>query len=343
MTTADELQHIRRILFNEPVNALQLCRSTLNRLRDGQDPASFIEAASLLSLIEDQLGESVGARAELLQALAWCRQHRLDEREAELHERLGREAYTAGDYRQAALHWLTCLDLCHDHGCPRKEYGAACIGLGHCCSALDENQLALDYHLLARKVIAPLQDIYLTAKLNISLAWDLRMTNRRDEAVQLLEEALQLCRQQDFHFFQSELLLRLAELALDNNHIDDAEQLAEEGLSMLVRTPSHWSEAKLLSLLATINAGQANLPLALSLVQHALRIAEEDKMTHVEAGLCAQAADYAAKLGQDAAASHYRERAQNLGTQHASHWHADPELLTALRERLLCHRDTDQA
>ncbi|WP_028453637.1 hypothetical protein [Chitinilyticum aquatile] len=334
MTHESELLHIEQILFNEPVTALQLCRGVLNHLRDGQDPQGFVQAANLLSLIEDQLGESVGARAELLQALAWCRQHQLTELEPVVQERLGREAYTAGEYRQAALHWLSCLDQCRELGGPASESGMACIGLGHCCSALGENGLALAYHRLAQRLIAPLDDIYLTAKLGISLAWDLRVAGQPDEAWQLLEDALRLCRENGFNFFQAELLLRLAEITLDRGQIDQAEQLAEEGLSMLVHTPSHWCEAKLLGLLATINAGQDNLSLAFSLIQHALRIAEEDKMTHVEAGLCAQAADYAAALGQLTAASHYRERGNTLAAQHASHWHADAELLDELRRRL---------
>ncbi|MBE9609239.1 hypothetical protein [Chitinilyticum piscinae] len=333
MSDIPEISAIEDLLYQHPLAALQECRQLLNRWRIGNNPQGFVEAASLLALIEDQIGDHAGARSELLQALSWCRQFGLQRFEPVIHERLGREYYTAGEFRLAAEHWLASFDQSQLAGNQPRELGLACIGLGHCCSAIGELALATTFHREAMRLLPPLQQTYLTAKAAISLGWDLRCSGAAAEASAILKNALALCQQTGFLFFQAEILLRLAELAVDQEEFAEAEQLAEDGLAMLVRSPSHWCEAKLLGLLATLHLRDDNLQLALNLVQHGLRIAEADRMTYVEAELCQIAARIGQAQGQPALSQLYLERAGHLQQANSGNWQAEPELLNALHAR----------
>ncbi|WP_028456444.1 hypothetical protein [Chitinilyticum litopenaei] len=327
---AQELAALERNLFNEPMITLQHCRRLLARLRQNDDAEGQIRAAILLGLIEDQLGQQVGARAELLEALATCRRHHLLTLEPAIHERLGREFYTAGEYVPALRHWSFTLELGASVALSDELRCMSYIGLGHCCSAFGQTRLASRFHRAAMALAMPLGNIYLHSKAAISLGWTLRELGNSAEARSILQDALTECRTHDFRFFQPEILLRLAEIELEHGRQDEAENLAEEGLSLLVFTPSHWCEANLLGLLADLYARHEQLTLALDLIQRALRIVAEDRMTHVEARLCRQAAHYCAQLGEPVQAAAYRERVISLQSSNARHWQAPGELLAQL-------------
>ncbi|KAF0813753.1 hypothetical protein IGB42_01432 [Andreprevotia sp. IGB-42] len=306
--TAQQLDEIDRIIFDDPAAALRLCKITLRTARETRDVETLVRAATQLSLIEDQLGERSEGSVALAEALACCQIYGLAHLEPAVQERLGRDNYTGGDYRQAMAHWAKSVQQCDDHPAHRRTRALALIGLGHVCSVYGDLQRATAFHRLADQVLAPLNDVYLIAKVRISLGWDLCSIGKADEARSVLTDALALCQAENFSHYQAELLLRLAEIDISQGRFDSAEQQLEESLAIVVFTPSHWCEANVLKQLANVRAQQGAMDMAINLALRALHIAEADGMRHVEALLHADLARYASANSQPELAEQHRAR-----------------------------------
>ncbi|SMC29691.1 Tetratricopeptide repeat-containing protein [Andreprevotia lacus DSM 23236] len=309
---AQQLDAIDRIVFDDPSAALRLCKTALQSARSERDVESLVRAATLLSLIEDQLGERSEGSVVLAEALACCQMYGLAHLEPAVQERLGRDNYTGGDYRLAMRHWAHSVRQCGSHPMHCRTRALALIGLGHVCSAYGALGRASEFHQLADKVLTPLGDVYLIAKVRISLGWDLCALGRHEEAQPILNEALALCKEQNFNHYQAELLLRLAEIETTHGNLEAAEQLLEESLAILVFTPSHWCEANVLKHLAQLRARQGALDMAMNLALRALHITEADGMRHVEALIHADLAGYAAAAGQQVLAEQHRARHEQV-------------------------------
>ncbi|MBM3117167.1 tetratricopeptide repeat protein [Jeongeupia naejangsanensis] len=293
MTALQTLDDIEQIVFSDPTTAKRLCRPLLARAREEHDVETLVRAATLLSLIEDQLGERNEGSILLAEALACCQMYGLSHLEPAVQERLGRDNYTGGDYRLALLHWAQCARLCGSDPRHVRPLALSLIGLGQVCSAYGAIEQAVTFHQAADRQLASSDDVHLIAKVRISLGWDLHVLGREDEARAILVEALTLCRNRQFEHFQAELLLRLAEIDTEQDDDDAAEQKLEEALSLLVFTPSHWCETQVLGLLARLRHRHGRPDLAISMIQRALHIAEVDGMRHVEARLLADLIGYA--------------------------------------------------
>ncbi|WP_432722023.1 tetratricopeptide repeat protein [Jeongeupia wiesaeckerbachi] len=300
MTPSDTLNDIEQIVFSDPTTAKRWCRPLLARARTEHDVETLVRAATLLSLIEDQLGERIEGSILLAEALACCQMYGLSHLEPAVQERLGRDNYTGGDYRLALLHWSQCARLCGDDLLHARTLTLSLIGLGQVCSAYGAIEQAVTFHRAATRQLAGSDDVHLIAKVRISLGWDLHVLGREDEARTILVEALALCRVRQFEHFQAELLLRLAEIDTEQNDDEAAEQKLEEALSLLVFTPSHWCETQVLGLLARLRHRNGRPDLAISMIQRALHIAEVDGMRHVEARLLTDLIGYAEADGNTA-------------------------------------------
>ncbi|WP_035060028.1 tetratricopeptide repeat protein [Andreprevotia chitinilytica] len=307
-----QLNEIDRILFNHPSVAMRMCKALLQAARQASDIETLVRAATQLSLIEDQLGERGEAGVVLAEALTCCQLYGLTELEPAVLERLGRNSYTTGDYPHALECWARCARLCGTSPAFTETRTLALVGLGHVCSAYGALDKAVAFHRAAERLLPALDDAYLTAKVKISLGWDLQATGHYDEAIVILRSALALCQAKHFGHYQAELVFRLAEIALGQGHIDEAERLLEDALELLVITPSHWSEANVLGLLAEVRAAQGLPDMAMSFALRALHIAEADGMRHVAARLHASMVHYALAAGQPGLAGNHRVRQETL-------------------------------
>lgn len=319
LTTTPErafaLAEIDRITFDDPITASRLCQPLLAEARAAGDIVGIVRAATQLSLIEDQLGIREDGGLAIAEALALCRQHGLTELEPAAQERLGRHSYTSGDYLTAAGAWLRSLMLCGNNPARTRTRALALVGLAHVCSACNDCQRSIRFLQAADALLADSDDIYLIAKVRITLGWDLRMVGRPAEAIAMLETALQLCREHDFGHYQAELLLRLAELRLEEGALDTAEQMLEEALELLVFTPSHWCESNVLATLSQVRERQGEPEQAVQLLQRAIDIANTDGMLHVEARLRRQFAVLALALDRQPLAADQQQRAAALQAQ----------------------------
>ncbi|BCL77422.1 hypothetical protein JHS3_31580 [Jeongeupia sp. HS-3] len=293
MPAHQTLSKIEQLVFSDPATAMRLCKPLLDSARAEHDVETLVRAATLLSQIEDQLGERNEGSLLLAEALACCQMYGLRHLEPAVQERQGRDNYTGGDYRTALQHWSQCVRLCGTEARHAPTLTLALIGLGHVCGAYGALEQAILCHRAADRQLASSDNIYLIAKVKISLGWDLHAAGCVDEAARILLEALTLCKAKRFDHFQAELLLRLASIELDRGHLDAAEQMLEECLSLVALTPSHWCEANALGRLAEIRHRHGRADLAIGMIQRALHIAEVDGMRHVEAQLLAELIRYA--------------------------------------------------
>ncbi|GHD68869.1 tetratricopeptide repeat protein [Jeongeupia chitinilytica] len=312
MAPLQNINDIERIVFSDPITAKRWCAPLLAHARAEHDVETLVRAATLLSLIEDQLGERNEGSLLLAEALACCQMYGLRHLEPAVQERLGRDHYTGGDYRQAMQHWAQCTRLCGDESQHTHTLALALVGLGQVCSAYGAVEMAVAFHKAADRRLANSEDVHLIAKVKISLGWDLHVLGREDEARTILVQALELCRARQFSHFQAELLLRLAEVDMEQGDPDTAEQRLEEALSLLVFTPSHWCETQVLGLLARLRFQHGRPDLAISMIQRALHIAEVDGMRHVEARLLADLIRYAEAGGNHALAQTHHARLRTL-------------------------------
>ncbi|AOY01494.1 tetratricopeptide repeat protein [Jeongeupia sp. USM3] len=308
MALLQTLNDIERIVFSDPTTAKRQCAPVLVRARDEHDVEALVRAATMLSLIEDQLGERNEGSVLLAEALACCQMYGLRHLEPAVQERLGRDHYTGGDYRLALQHWAQCVRLCDGETRHVHTLALALIGLGQVCSAYGGLDEAVTFHRAADRQLESSDDVHLIAKVKISLGWDLHVLGREEEARHILVQALDLCRARQFSHFQAELLLRLAQVDIEQGDAEAAEQKLEEALSLLVFTPSHWCETQVLGLLAQLRHQHGRPDLAISMIQRALHIAEVDGMRHVEARLLADLIVYAGADGNTALAEVQQRR-----------------------------------
>ncbi|WP_255991589.1 tetratricopeptide repeat protein [Chitinolyticbacter albus] len=313
------LDDIASITFDDPIAAFRLCQPLLNEARAASDIVGIVRAATQLSLIEDQLGIREEGGLAIAEALQLCQQYQLTDLEPAAQERMGRHCYTSGDYLTAAGAWLRCLMLCGNDATRKRIRVLALVGLAHVCSACGDYQRSIAFLQAADRLLTGSDDIYMVAKVRITLGWDLCMIGSRDEARQMLESALAQCREHDFGHYQAELLLRLSELRLEEGALDTAEQMLEEAMELLVFTPSHWCEANVLAALATVRRHQGEYEQAIRLLQRGLDIANSDGMLHVEAKLRYQLAELAQATGRQELAAEQRQRAQVLQAQIDQH------------------------
>ena len=309
---AQQLDEIDHIIFDDPSAAWRLCKVMLTRAREERDIETLVRAATQLSLIEDQLGERSEGSVALAEALACCQMYGLAHLEPAVQERLGRDNYTGGNYPQAMRHWERAVRLSAQNPLHRRTRALSLIGLGHVCSVYGALDKAVAFHRLADQVLAPLGDVYLIAKVRISLGWDLRAVGHPEEAADVLREALAICQAENFTHYQAELLLRMAEIDIEQGQFDSAEQALEESLSILVFTPSHWCEANVLKMMAQLRAKQGAPEQAINLALRALHIAEADGMRHVEGQIHADLVNYATAVDQPQMAELHRLRGEQV-------------------------------
>jgi tetratricopeptide (TPR) repeat protein len=303
-----QLAQIAAAMFTDPVSARAQCLNLLGEARHAFDALCFIDAALLLSQIEDQLGDLNSAIAQLSEAMVFAEEFKQTQRLPEILEQIGRCYYTQACYPQALEHWQQCAVLCGKNSALLKTRSLALMGLGQICDAGGDNALAVQMHASAHQLLADVDDAFLLVKAKINWAVNLHKMGERRAAKELLRQSLSLCLQHQLPHYAATSSYRLAEIELADGHLLAAECLIEDGLHIVASTPYHWVEVNLLSLWAQLLAQQSAPQAALEKVQRGLLIAQDNGFRHQEMRLAELAERYARNLGQIELADDYAHK-----------------------------------
>jgi tetratricopeptide (TPR) repeat protein len=274
------IQSIAASLHADPQAALMLCEQTFVEARDKQLHAIQLQAATHYGLIMDHLGRAADARNWLFEALQLAQTQNLPAHQAPLMELIARGYYTTGEYDHALPYWAGCLALCEHGGGDVRSWMLAKVGLGQIYDTLGDHASAVLLHRSANQRIHEVRDSYLDAKIKINLGVNLLRLDELDEAGQMFNAALALCRADFYHDYAAESLLGLSKIALARGDLDAAFTDLAAALAEADRVGYSWGQSQILGVLADARARQGDLVGAMAALRRGQEISRQGGINH---------------------------------------------------------------
>lgn len=291
------IQSIAASLHADPQGALTLCERTIVEARDQRLAPIQLQAATHYGLIMDHLGRAVDARNWLFEALQLAQTQNLLPHQAPLMELIARGYYTTGEYDHALQYWAGCLELSERGSGDVRSWMLAKVGLGQIYDTLGDHASAVILHRSANQRINEARDSYLDAKIKINLGVNLLRLAELDEAQQMFDAALALCRADFYHDYAAESLLGLSKVALARADLDAAFGHLTAALAEADRVGYSWGQSQILSALADAKARQGDLDGAMAALRRGQQIARQGGINHILSQQHFALANYAEQRG----------------------------------------------
>ncbi len=274
------IQSIAASLHEDPQGALTLCERTFVEARDKRLPAVQLQAATHYGLIMDHLGRAADARNWLFEALQLAQTEKLLLHQAPLMELIARGYYTTGEYDHALQYWAGCLETCERGSGDVRSWMLAKVGLGQIYDTLGDHASAVILHRSANQRIGEVRDSYLDAKIKINLGVNLLRLDELDEARQMFEAALALCRAGFYHDYAAESLLGLSRVALARAALGSAFSHLTDALAEADKVGYSWGQSQILSAMAEARARQGDLAGAMAALRQGQEISRLGGINH---------------------------------------------------------------
>ncbi|QPF76106.1 diguanylate cyclase [Roseateles sp. DAIF2] len=328
---------LRRSEFRHP----RLIGALLGRLLE-QDPTPPALTRRRIELEHARFRcvEVMGAAGPLLPRLLDChgqaRERGWNAESARMLCAVGRIRYGQGEYREAAQHWASAIDIARLGACVDAEVEAR-IGLGQVYDALGDGKTAARLHGDASVLAETLGDDYLISKVAINQGFNLRVIGAPEAAREQFERALAAARRGRIRHYVGESLWQLADLGLQLGHPDAALAPLAEARHLAETAGNGWLLSGIYRTWAEILARQGKTDQAAAAYHQALRQAEAAGARRQLADCHEALARLTERAGDLAGALHHTRAAKRLQTELVHQLHVAGNL-EALRQYDLSER-----
>ncbi|MBA5690466.1 sensor domain-containing diguanylate cyclase [Rugamonas apoptosis] len=224
---------------------------------------------------------------------------------------MGRIRYIEGEYRQAALLWTQCLDLCRLS--PNEEAGIeARVGLGQVYDAMGDGRTAARLHGDASVLAGAVGDPYLIAKVAINQGFNLKMIGQAEGARAQFSLALEHARLGRVRHYEAEIYWYLSELALAAGALEEAQHYVVLARDLGARCGHAWLLAGATRTLATIYQQRGEVDAAAATYGAALELAGRNGARRQQAECHEALAQLAEAKGDFALALRHARQSQAL-------------------------------
>ena len=292
---------IDALMNGHPDEALKLCEHVFVESYLWE-PLLYVRAAERYGKIMDHLGRAADARDSLFAAHQAAQASCLHRDEAKILERIARGYYSGGDYRRAMQYWTSCAEVGQQAGDDAETWILAKVGLAQVYKGAGDHAASMSMLAEAQARAAQLGNPHLDAKVKINLAVVLIESERREAAAAVLQEAFAICAANQLFDYLAESNLYLGKIALADGALERATTYLEAGLVAARQVNFRWCEGHLLTVQAEVFARSAKFKMALDAVKAAQAIASADGFPDMLIQQHFAAAEYAASLGDYAAA-----------------------------------------